>query len=139
MPKKLTRDAQAEWKRLLPELLRTRILTRFDEGLFRVTIEAFDDYVRCRALVRKDGYVIQEKRAEGQVITKKHPAEMIVRNAWMRYVTGCRELGCSPGSRKRVAPGVTPREEASSSKIASWAERARELRRNVGRTGGDEA
>ena len=133
MPKKLTRDAQGEWKRLVPELLRTRILTKFDEGIFRVTIEAFDDYLRCRAIVMKDGYVIREKRAEGQTITKKHPAETVMRNAWMRYVTGCRELGCSPSSRTRVAPGVSARETPAGSPVQAWAQRALELRRNVGR------
>lgn len=95
-PAWLSKDAKAEWRRIMPLLIERRILTEADMG----SVEA---YCTATGLVREMQRTIAK---EGPIVTtergpKKHPAVAIQADAMTRARLLAAELGLTPVSRSR--------------------------------------
>jgi P27 family predicted phage terminase small subunit len=94
----LSKEAKAEWRRVMPLLVERRILTDADLG-------SLENYCLCVGQVRATQAVIA---SEGLTITTKnglraHPAVRIQSDAMTRARLLAAELGLTPVSRSRVA------------------------------------
>lgn len=97
-PSWLSKDAKAEWKRVMPLLIERRILTDADLG----TVES---YCTAIARVREAERTIAKEGATYLAATgpKRHPA-VTVQDAAMKTARLCAaELGLTPVSRSRPA------------------------------------
>ncbi|KAF0136870.1 MAG: phage terminase small subunit P27 [Xanthobacteraceae bacterium] len=91
-PSWLAKDAKAEWRRIMPELVRRRILTDGDMG-------AVEAYCTAVARIREAEKMIA---AEGLTTgARKHPAVAIQNDAMTTARQLAAELGLTPVSRSR--------------------------------------
>jgi P27 family predicted phage terminase small subunit len=92
----LSKHAKAEWRRVMPDLTKRRILTDADLG-------SLESYCIASGQVREMETLLQ---AEGHVVTtdkgpRKHPAVAIQSDAMTRARLLAAELGLTPVSRSR--------------------------------------
>jgi P27 family predicted phage terminase small subunit len=97
-PSWLSTDAKREWRRVLPILIRRRILTTGDLGSLENYCTAIGQVRRAEAMLQRDGDVVEE---EGKM--KRHPAVGIQSDAMTRARLLAAELGLTPVSRSRPA------------------------------------
>jgi P27 family predicted phage terminase small subunit len=96
-PSWLSKDAKAEWRRVMPELAKRRILTAADLG-------SLENYCLAIATVRVTERTL---RSEGLTYTtdkgviKRHPATAIQAESMTRARLLAAELGLTPVSRSR--------------------------------------
>lgn len=95
-PAWLSRDAKAEWRRVLPILVQRRILTTGDLGSLENYCTAIGQVREMERLLQRDGQVVNE---EGKL--KRHPAVGIQSDAMTRARLLAAELGLTPVSRSR--------------------------------------
>jgi P27 family predicted phage terminase small subunit len=129
-PEHLDAVAMKEWNRIAPLLLKSRLLSGIDGAALGAYCTAYSRWAQAERMLQKTGLLV--KAPSGYPIIS--PYVSISNKAMSQMTKMLVEFGMSPSSRARVAPGVTPRGE-SASKVQSWAQRALELRRNVGRKG----
>lgn len=97
-PAWLSKDAKAEWKRVMPLLIERRILTDADLGMV-------ESYCTAIARIREAERTIAKEGATFQAVSgpKRHPA-VTVQDAAMKTARLCAaELGLTPVSRSRPA------------------------------------
>lgn len=97
-PAWLSRDAKAEWQRVMPILVERRILTDADLASFENYCIAIGQVRECERLIRKSGYVVETARGP-----RAHPAIRIQSDAMTRARLLAAELGLTPVSRSRPA------------------------------------
>ena len=101
-PRWLSKDAAAEWKRVMPILNERKILTEADIG-------GLENYCIATGLVREMERNIQD---QGAIILrdgrpKRNPAVGIQADAMTRARLLAAELGLTPVSRSRASVGAT--------------------------------
>lgn len=95
-PAWLSRDAKAEWNRVMPILVGRRILTDADLASFENYCVAIGQVRECERLIRRAGYVVETTRGP-----RAHPAVKIQSDAMTRARLLACELGLTPVSRSR--------------------------------------
>lgn len=95
-PSWLSKDAKAEWNRVLPILIERRILTTADMGSLENYCLAIGTVREMEKQLQRDGHVID---VEGKL--KRHPAIGIQSDAMTRSRLLAAELGLTPVSRSR--------------------------------------
>lgn len=115
-PAWLSKDAKAEWRRVVPILLERRILTTADLGSLENYCTAIGQVREMERLLQAEGHVITVYREteNGPVCTgsKRHPAVGIQSDAMTRSRLLAAELGLTPVSRSR--PSVRDDDDADS-------------------------
>lgn len=101
-PMWLTREAKAEWKRIVPALDAAGILARVDRGILAGCCQAWADFYKATKAVEKDGEIVRTP----QGFVAKNPWVTIKNEAWARYFKATAVLGLSPSARSglQVAP-----------------------------------
>lgn len=97
-PSWLSKHAKAEWRRVMPELSKRRILTNADLGSLENYCIAIGQVRDMERLVGKEGHVVETARGP-----RAHPAVRIQSDAMTRARLLAAELGLTPVSRSRPA------------------------------------
>jgi P27 family predicted phage terminase small subunit len=100
-------DAKAEWRRLIGEMVRLKLVTPLDTMLFSVYCQSFADWKAAveafNRMGAKDpvmaGLLIKDRDGEART----NPLVRIVRNAGEHMVRAASEFGLTPVARARVA------------------------------------
>jgi P27 family predicted phage terminase small subunit len=92
----LSKDAKAEWKRVLPLLIERQILTAGDLGAFASYCTAYGTMIEAQRILRKEGLTYL-----GTSGPKRHPATGILGDAQTALRQAAAELGLTPVSRSR--------------------------------------
>jgi P27 family predicted phage terminase small subunit len=118
MPDWLSREAKAEWRRLVPQLERLGLLTKVDRAGLAAYCQAHAELADATKLLEAEGRVLEEpvtarQREDGVEVVKLvgyrkklHPAVRLQRDAFARVKQFLGEFGLTPATRARlVAPG----------------------------------
>lgn len=97
-PAWLSKDAKAEWRRVVPILVDRRILTTADLGSLENYCLAIGTVREMERQLQRDGHVI-----DVQGTLKRHPGIGIQSDAMTRARLLAAELGLTPVSRSRPA------------------------------------
>lgn len=107
-PAWLSRDAKAEWRRVLPILIERRILTKADLASLENYCTAIGQVREMERHLQENGHVVEVFKldSEGEKISlgmKRNPAVGIQSDAMTRARLLAAELGLTPVSRSRPA------------------------------------
>lgn len=97
-PTWFTKQAKAEWQRIMPLLIARKILTDADMGSVENYCVAIGQVREMQELIGKQGPVIMTERGP-----RAHPAVKIQSDAMTRARLLASELGLTPVSRSRPA------------------------------------
>jgi P27 family predicted phage terminase small subunit len=95
-PAWLSKDAKAEWRRIMPLLIERRILTDADMGSVENYCIAIGQVREMQKSIARDGHVVETQRGP-----RAHPAVKIQSDAMTRARLLAAELGLTPVSRSR--------------------------------------
>ncbi len=96
-PSWLGREASAEWRRVVPELERLRLLSRVTRASLTAYCETWEVYVTTTKVLHAEGYVYEAK--QGLI---PHPAVNIQRQAGAELRRWAVEYGLTPASEQKV-------------------------------------
>src|ERR1700688_1612601 len=96
VPGWLSKDAQAEWQRVMPILIERRTLTDADLASFENYCVAVGQVREMQRLIKRAGHVVETDRGP-----RAHPAVKIQSDAMTRARLLANELGLTPVSRSR--------------------------------------
>lgn len=107
-PTWLDREAKAEWKRVVPELERLRLLSRVTRSSLVAYCETWSLFVAATRAVHEDGLTVENHatRKDGTESTwiTANPAVTIQRNASSELRRWATEYGLTPASEQKVKP-----------------------------------
>lgn len=112
-PDFLSVDAQKEWRRIAPRLVRGGLLSEVDRAALMVYAIAFGDVAEAERAIRLQGKLV--KSPNGYPI--HNPNLAISRSNRELLAKMCPEFGMTPSSRARVAAAKT---EGKPSKLARF-------------------
>lgn len=95
-PAWLSKDAKAEWRRIMPSLIDRRILTDADMGSVENYCVAIGQVREMQRTIAQEGHVVITERGP-----RAHPAVKIQSDAMTRARLLAAELGLTPVSRSR--------------------------------------
>ena len=99
MPTWLGKFARAEWRRVVPLLVESGIITKLDRGVLTAYCQAWGDFVECNEIMQREGMLLTSKKSGGSYA---HPAYFLMTNAQGRLIKCGAELGLSPTSRPSI-------------------------------------
>lgn len=99
-PTWLSREARAEWGRVLPELVRLDLVKAEDRAALAAYCETWATFVDATRLVHRDGLTIEAK--QGMLA---HPAVGIARNAGRELKVWANQFGLTPSAENALAIG----------------------------------
>lgn len=97
-PTWLSAEAKAEWRRVVPQLDRLKLLKLEDRAALAIYCETWSTFVRATRLVAKEGLTTNAKQG-----VLSHPAGGIARAASRELRAWCAEFGFSPSAEGRLA------------------------------------
>ena len=98
-PSWLSREALAEWNRVVPELNRVGVLALVDRAILVGYCESWSLYHAATKAVRETGTTYESTRGT----VAKHPNVAILAESRMAFLRFAQELGLSPSARARLA------------------------------------
>lgn len=98
-PTWLSKEARAEWRRVLPILVERRILTDADLASFENYCLAVGQVRQLERILMRQGYVVETERGP-----RANPAAKLQSDAMTRARLLACELGLTPVSRSRPTP-----------------------------------
>lgn len=107
-PSWLTAEAKAEWRRVVPELERLKLLSKIDRGALASYCEAWSTLKAATGEVQKYGIsmiVIERELDDGTRLyakVAKNPAVVVARDAMASIRSFCSEFGLTPSARSRM-------------------------------------
>ncbi|MBW0270769.1 terminase [Nocardia sp. MH4] len=105
-PTWLSREAAAEWKRVVPGLSRLDLLKEEDRAALTAYCETWATYVAAIRDVRKNGLVVENRstRKDGTEATwsTKNPAVAVAETAAKQLRAWCHEFGLTPSAEARL-------------------------------------
>ncbi len=105
-PSWLARDAKAFWKRMVPELMRMRILTVVDGEALAAFCQTHARWREAEQFLAKHGSVYPIRDERGHVrYMQQFPQVSISRNLLHQLRGFYQEFGLTPASRTRIAVG----------------------------------
>lgn len=99
-PTWLSREAAAEWRRVLPELSRLDLVKESDRASLAAYCEAWATFVAATRVVQSEGLVIEAK--QGMLA---HPCVAIARNAGREMRSWASHFGLTPSTEQALARG----------------------------------
>jgi len=103
-PAWLSREARAEWRRIVPDLDRLGVLSTLDRGALSTYCSAWAQFVKAERLLQDEDLVAERRAGNGPA---KHPAWQVWREAATTVAALAKELFITPSSRLRsVKPEV---------------------------------
>lgn len=96
-PSWLSREAKAEWKRVVPELTRLEILTAENRAALAAYCETWATFVAATRTVQVEGMTIHAKQGE-----LAHPAVAIARNAGKELRAWANQFGLTPSAENAL-------------------------------------
>jgi len=109
-PTWLTREARAEWKRVVPHLESAGLVAEVDRSMLSAYCEAWSEFVSAEGVLRREGKTFTTEK--GYVM--QHPFVAIRNKARDDVRRFAQEFGFSPSSRVRVtAPGSSERDDGT--------------------------
>lgn len=104
LPPELDKIAAAEWRRLVAEALRMRVLTESERGLLCIAAAAYSTWRRAEdALAEAGSLTYETTNTTGGAVIKARPECAIASDAWRRYYNAIVQLGMTPASRSKVS------------------------------------
>ncbi|KDN86707.1 phage terminase small subunit P27 family [Kitasatospora cheerisanensis] len=100
-PTWLTREAAAEWRRVVPGLARLGLLKPEDRGALSAYCEAWSQFVEATALLKVEGLTIEAKQG-----LLPHPAVGIQRAAGRELRAWAAHFGLTPSTEQALARGA---------------------------------
>lgn len=97
-PKKFSRLAAAEWRRVVPELERAGVLNKIDRGVLVAYCTAWAHMTEAEELLNAEG-ILTSGRDGGKV---RHPAWLVYKEAAAKMIAAARECYLTPTSRLRI-------------------------------------
>ena len=97
-PAYLAKDAKAEWRRVMPQLIERKTITDADMGGVENYCSAIGEARQAARIIAGEGLVVM-----GKTGLRKHPAVAIRADAENRARLLAAELGLTPVSRSRPA------------------------------------
>jgi P27 family predicted phage terminase small subunit len=104
MPKHLDADAQKEWKRLVPMLLRIGVLTEADGMALSCLCQAYSTMVKAQKKLNETGMLL--KTPSGYI--QQSPLISIINNCADTIAKISREFGLTPAARTRIMVNKEP-------------------------------
>lgn len=106
-PSFLSREARAEWNRIVPELERIGVLTMVDAGAIAACCQLYGRWIQLERDINNEGNSIEEPcfDKEGNptgTIIKINPKVTAARQTLQQYRAYCTEFGLTPSSRSRI-------------------------------------
>lgn len=98
-PAWLGKHGKAEWRRIVPQLLREHTLSAVDVPALEGYCAAYERAISCEAQIKSDGPMTQDEG--GRII--KHPLLPVVAAAWREVRAFASEFGLTPATRSKVA------------------------------------
>ncbi|MCZ2837150.1 phage terminase small subunit P27 family [Modestobacter sp. VKM Ac-2985] len=92
-PTWLSREAKAEWRRVVPGLQRLDLLKEEDRAVLSAYCETWSTFVEATRVVQREGLTIDAKQG-----TLPHPAVGIARNAGRELRAFANQFGLSPSA-----------------------------------------
>jgi len=116
MPRWLSKEAKAEWKRIVPDLLALGVLTRVDRTALAAYCQAHAELVEATRLLEAEGRILgvpvfNKAGDQTGTVKKAHPAVRLQRDAFARVKVFLGEFGLTPATRAKLAvpgPGGRP-------------------------------
>lgn len=96
-PTTLTREAAAEWRRIVPELARLELLKTVDRAALTAYCECWSRFTAAQKLIKRDGLL--GENSQGIV---RHPAVAIVEAASKELRAWANEFGLTPAAENRI-------------------------------------
>lgn len=110
IPEKLRPEALAEWRRLVVETLKMRVLTEMDRGVLILAADAYADWRESIDALAAAGSATYETEGQGGAVMFRARPECAIRSdAWRRYLSAIVQLGLTPAARAKVS-AVDPNE-----------------------------
>lgn len=104
-PRTLSKEARAEWRRVVPRLAEIGLLSVVDRAALVIYVEAWATYCQALATVRLEGETVIGYR--GGIV--RHPAALVMKDATATLRAFCTEFGLTPSARARITlPGADP-------------------------------
>jgi P27 family predicted phage terminase small subunit len=100
----LCEAAQAEWRRLAPELHRLGLLTVLDRSVFAIYCQTFGRWLTAERLLETEGLTARGSTGN----TVPHPLVKIATQAARDVCRYASEFGMSPCARARMRAGWAP-------------------------------
>lgn len=97
-PSHLDKEAKREWRRLVPILLRMRVLTEADGYALANLCQAFSTMVRAQKKLNESGLLIRTPNGFAQ----QSPLLSVVNTCMQTITQLSREFGLTPASRTRI-------------------------------------
>ena len=100
-PSWLTREAAAEWKRVVPGLSRLDLLKPEDRAALAAYCEAWATFVSATRVIQEEGLVIEAKQGK-----LAHPCVAIARSAGREMRSWAAHFGLTPSTEQALARGA---------------------------------
>ena len=107
MPRSLSAEAKAEWRRVVPELENIGILARIDRSVLTRYCAAWADWCELEGLLQRSGKLI--KGQKGNLV--RNPLWLMKRDAEQTVTELARQLGLTPVARLRAGVVHKPADE----------------------------
>ena len=104
LPTWLSREAKAEWRRIVPELIRVGVLARVDRAILVGYCESWAMFTNAQRMVHDKGIIQTSK--EGVHRPAAHVR--VLNDARSAFLKFAQELGLSPSARVRLTCKVSP-------------------------------
>jgi P27 family predicted phage terminase small subunit len=105
----MSAEAKAEWKRVVPELERLKLLKMASRSSLAAYCETWATFVLAQCQIAREGLTIDAKQG-----TLPHPAVGIARNASRDLRGWCAEFGLTPSAEGRMPTGESDGEDDDS-------------------------
>jgi len=102
-PTWLDREAKAEWRRVVPELARLKLLSRMTRASLASYCEAWSAFVEATKIVHEEGVVCEGR--SGQMVHPAFKAQMAASAELRRWAI---EYALTPASEQKVKPVEEP-------------------------------
>lgn len=115
-PEWLTKNAKAEWKRVVKELESLDLLRSVDSSALASYCQSFARWQSAEEIVDAEGQTVQEPitNKAGDVVgfkTKRHPATIIAKDERAAMHRAASLFGFDPASRSRISLPEVPQQD----------------------------
>lgn len=103
-PDDLDAIALAEWRRLVADVLRLKVLTESDRPILKLAAQAYSTWWTAELALRKaKSLTFTTKNVTGARVIKARPECALASDAWRRYFNAAVQLGLTPAARGKVS------------------------------------
>lgn len=117
MPGWLDAEASKEWTRIVPILLRMKVLTEADGTALATYCEAVSTYAEASRVLQRDGFAFLNEKTG---VEHARPEVSIVQQCRVIIKAFCQEFGMTPSSRSRMVMVVPEREKSKMEDLLNY-------------------